>query len=73
MVKFEETLKQLEGIVEKLEAGELSLEESLEQFEEGVKLARTLAKKLAEAEKKVQILLKNEEGEITPQPFEPEE
>ena len=71
-MKFEETLKQLEGIVERLEAGELSLEESLEQFEEGIKLARTLAKKLAEAEKKVQILLKNEEGEITPQPFEPE-
>ncbi len=73
MVKFEETLKRLEGIVERLEAGKLSLEESLEQFEEGIKLARTLAKKLAEAEKKVQILLKNEEGEITPQPFEPEE
>ncbi|MEE8450029.1 MAG: exodeoxyribonuclease VII small subunit [Thermodesulfobacteriota bacterium] len=71
-MKFEETLKQLEGIVERLEAGELALEESLEQFEEGIKLARTLAKKLAEAEKKVQILLKNEEGEITPQPFEPE-
>lgn len=71
-MKFEETLKRLEGIVERLEAGELSLEESLEQFEEGIKLARTLTKKLAEAEKKVQILLKNEEGEITPQPFEPE-
>ncbi len=71
-MKFAETLKRLEGIVERLEAGELSLEESLEQFEEGIKLARTLTKKLAEAEKKVQILLKNEEGEITPQPFEPE-
>ena len=72
-MKFEETLKRLEGIVERLEAGELSLEESLEQFEEGIKLARALTKKLAEAEKRVQLLLENDKGEVVAEPFEPEE
>lgn len=70
---FEEALKKLEALVERLEAGELSLEESLKAFEEGVRLARFLTNKLAEAEKKVEILLKDDEGVLKPRPFEPGE
>ena len=72
-IKFEEGLKRLEAIVERLEQGDLPLEESLAAFEEGIKLARLLSKKLSEAEKRVEILLKDEEGVLRPRPFEPEE
>lgn len=68
-IKFEEALKRLEAIVEKLEEGNLALEESLEHFEEGVKLVRLLADKLARAEKRVEILLKDEEGVLKAKPF----
>lgn len=51
---------ELEEIVERLEAGELSLEKSLAQFEKGVKLSRECQKALADAEQKVQILLGDE-------------
>lgn len=71
-MKFEEGLKRLEAIVEKLEGGNLPLEESLECFEEGVKLVRALATRLAEAERKVEILLKEEEDILKPRPFEPQ-
>ncbi len=53
---FEESLKRLEEITEKLEKGELSLDESLKIFEEGIKLSRFCQKKLTEAEQKVEIL-----------------
>ena len=59
---FEKALSQMEGIVEKLESGELSLEESLKRFEEGMKLAQTLGKRLEDASRKVEILLKDPEG-----------
>ena len=49
-------MQELEGIVEKMESGELSLEDSLQSFERGVQLARHSQKKLKEAEQKVQIL-----------------
>jgi exodeoxyribonuclease VII small subunit len=55
---FEEALKRLEEIVQKLEGGELSLEESLKLFEEGIEISRTCTKKLSEAEKKVEKLVK---------------
>lgn len=71
-MKFEEGLKRLETIVEKLEGGNLPLEESLQYFEEGVKLVRALATRLAEAERKVEILLKEEEETLKPRPFEPQ-
>ena len=66
--KFETALKKLEEVVRKLEGGELSLDESLKAFEEGVKLSRFLAKKLNEAERKVEILLADEKG-MTTEPF----
>lgn len=67
---FEKALEDLENIVEKLEKGELSLNESLALFERGVKLARYLRDELEKAEKKVEILLKNEKGEIKEKPFD---
>jgi exodeoxyribonuclease VII small subunit len=71
--KFEEALQELETIVQRLEEGNLSLDESLALFEEGIKLSRLCSQRLDEAEKKVEILLKNENGSLFRQPFEPEE
>lgn len=59
--KFEEALGRLEDIVRKMEAGDMSLEESLKAFEEGIKLARLCSLRLDEAERRVEILLKQEE------------
>ena len=67
---FEKALEDLESIVEKLEKGGLSLNESLSLFEKGVKLARYLRDELEKAEKKVEILLKDEKGEIKEEPYE---
>ena len=55
---FEDALKRLEEIVRKLEEGELSLDESLKLFEEGIEISRFCTKKLSEAEKKVEKLIK---------------
>ncbi len=68
--KFEAALARLEEIVKKLEKGDMPLEQSLKLFEEGVKLARTCNKRLDEAERKVEILLKDKNGNIAAQPFE---
>ena len=69
-LSFEKALEDLEKIVEKLEKGGLSLSESLALFEKGVKLARFLRDELEKAEKKVEILLKDEKGEVKEKPFE---
>jgi exodeoxyribonuclease VII small subunit len=63
-LSFEKALADLEGIVQKLEKGGLSLNESLALFEKGVKLAKYLREELGKAEKKVEILLKDEKGEV---------
>jgi len=68
--KFESAMKRLEEIVSKMESGELSLDDSMKLFEEGIKLSRTLNKKLEEAEKRVEILLKDEAGGLKAVPFE---
>ncbi len=70
--KFEEALERLEDIVRRMEAGDLALEESLKAFEEGIKLARLCSKRLDEAERRVEILLKQEE-ELVTRPFKVEE
>ncbi len=70
---FEEALRELEEIVNRLEQGDLPLEEALRLFEEGVKLSRYCHTKLDEAQRRVEILLKDEKGRIMPQPFEPAE
>jgi exodeoxyribonuclease VII small subunit len=69
--KFEDALNKLEKIVAKLEEGDVPLEESLRLFEEGIRLSRLCNQKLDEAEKRVEILLKNKEGVLKPQPFDP--
>jgi exodeoxyribonuclease VII small subunit len=69
-ITFESSLKELERIVEELEAGDLPLERSLELFEQGVKLSRECQKRLDEAERKVEILLRGSDGSYTPAPFD---
>lgn len=71
--KFETALKKLEDIVRRLEGGALSLDDSLKAFEEGVKHAAFCTKKLDEAERKVEVLLKRKDGSFTREPFEPED
>ena len=65
---FEESIAELEQLVEQMEQGELSLEDSLKSFERGVALTRTCQKALQEAEQKVQILLEKN-GTQTLEPF----
>ena len=60
--KFEDALQDLEGVVEKLDSGTLSLEESLQEFEEGVALVRFLEEKLTEVEKRVEVLTRDNSG-----------
>lgn len=67
--KFEKDLEKLEQTVEALEAGGLSLDDALKRFEEGIKLARRCDKALTEAEKKIEVLMKNAQGEINAEPF----
>ncbi len=69
---FEQSMKQLEKIVQELEDGDLPLEKALKKFEEGMQLTKLCSEKLDETEKKVSILLKNSEGRITEQPFRSE-
>ncbi len=70
--KFEEALERLEEIVRRMEAGEMTLEESLKAFEEGIKLSRLCTKKLDEADRRVELLLR-EEGELVARPCAGEE
>jgi exodeoxyribonuclease VII small subunit len=69
-VPFETALQKLEGIVEKLEHGDLSLEEALKQYEEGVRMADLCSKRLSEAERKVEVLMKTNPGKFKTAPFE---
>jgi len=69
---FEQSMKQLERIVQELEEGELPLEKAIKKFEEGIKLTQFCSAKLDEAEKKVSVLLKNTEGQVVTKPFRPQ-
>jgi len=71
--KFEEALKKLEELVKKMESGDLALEDSLKAFEEGIRLIRFCTGKLDEAERRVEILLKDDRGDIVPAPFPQDE
>lgn len=68
--KFEDALSRLETIVGQLEKGDLPMEESLKIFEEGVRLSKNCLKMLEEAERKVEILLKDKDGRKRPRPFQ---
>ena len=69
-VKFEEALARLEAIVNELERGQLPLDDSMRIFEEGMKLSKTCLKMLEEAERKVEILIKDKDGGKRARPFE---
>jgi exodeoxyribonuclease VII small subunit len=73
MPSFEDSLKKLESIVEQLEKGDLSLEESLRLFEDGVGLSSLCKKELEEAEGKVEMLIKRRDGALETEPFPPTE
>jgi exodeoxyribonuclease VII small subunit len=68
--KFEAALEELEQVVERLESGDLSLEDSLAAFEKGVGLVKFCNEKLTEVEKKVELLVKDKEGKLQLKPFD---
>ena len=68
--KYEDALKRLEKLVAELDKSELDLESWLKRFEEGTKLARILLKKLEQAKKKVELLVKTDVGQPTLVPFD---
>ncbi len=70
-IKFEESLKKLEEIVEELERGDLTLDESLTRYENGIKLYKQCLALLESAERRVQILTKNESGQFQTKDFLP--
>jgi exodeoxyribonuclease VII small subunit len=73
-MKFEDAIVKLEDIVHKLEAGNLSLDEALNLFEKGMELSRFCSKKLEEAQSKIEMLIKEDDGKLITQPFKlPEE
>ena len=69
--QFEDAVKRLQAIVEKLERGDLPLEQAMDSFAEGMQLVQSCHQKLEEAEKKVQILMKDQQGAWSTAPFEP--
>jgi exodeoxyribonuclease VII small subunit len=69
---FEEALKELEGIVKQLESGEAKLDDALKLFERGIRLSRYCTTKLEEAEKKIEVLVKDAQSQYKAVPFEPE-
>ncbi|PVZ87354.1 exodeoxyribonuclease VII small subunit [Serratia sp. S1B] len=71
-VSFENALSELEGIVARLESGELSLEDALNEFERGVQLARQGQQKLQQAEQRVEILLNDHSNDAVLAPFNPD-
>ena len=67
---FENALADLENIVQRLDENDLSLDEALSLFEEGIKLSRFCSQKLDSVENKVEILLRDDEGNLKKEPFE---
>ena len=69
MKTFEQSITELEKIVERLENGDVTLDESLELFEKGIKLSKSCHKMLDSAEKKVSVLMANDDGEMVKEDF----
>ncbi len=69
-LSFEEAMSNLEEIVEKLEKGELSLDESVENFKKGMELSNYCNELLDKAEKSITVLVKGNDGEYTEEAFE---
>jgi len=70
-ISFEQALKELETIVKNLESGAIALDDSLENYENGIKLVRRCNLLLDNAEKKVKKLARNDAGEVIEEDFEP--
>jgi exodeoxyribonuclease VII small subunit len=70
---FEDALKRLEEIVQQMESGDLTLENSLGLFEEGVRLTRVCSQRLDEAEKKIELLTKDEQGKVKAEALDPDD
>ena len=68
--RFEDTLGELEKIVQRLEDPDVPLEEAVALFEDGIKLSRFCSQKLDEVEKRVDVLLKDEQGNLITRPFD---
>ncbi len=69
-IKFEDALKKLEKIVEELEKGDLSLDEALKKYQEGLELSRICSQRLDSAKKKIDVLAKNKKGEFELKPLD---
>ena len=72
-IKFEDALEKLEKIVSELESGELSLDDSIKMYEDGIMLAKLCRDKLEAAKKKVEILVKTADGKVEIRPFKENE
>lgn len=66
---YEQAISELEEIVQKLERGELPLDESIENFQRGVELSRFCSKKLDEAERRITLLVESENGDMKEEEF----
>ena len=69
-INFETSLAQLEELVNALESGELSLEDSLKSFEKGIRITRECNDALKEASQRVELLTSNQQGELEAEPFD---
>lgn len=72
-LKFEEALEKLEKIVEDLEGDDLSLDESMKRYEEGMRLSKLCSRRLEEAKKKIELLVKGEDGKFLTKSLEKDE
>ena len=71
--RFEEALAELEGVVRRLEQGELPLEDSLAAFERGMALVKQLSTRLETIERRVEVLLKQDDGRLVARPLDDDE
>lgn len=72
-INFEENMKKLEQIASELEKGDLDLDTSVKKFEEGMRISKECSDMLEKAEKKITMLIKNNDGELTEENFVQEE
>ena len=73
LFNFEDAMKELEAIVDNMEHGEFNLEESIKQFEHGVRLTKKCQEALREAEQKVSQLSSNDDGDLAPFAAQPDQ
>ena len=66
---YEESILDLEKIVQRLESGELPLDESVQEFQKGIEISRHCSKRLDEIQKKISVLIENENGDLIEKPF----